>query len=101
MVRRPGEKDNSRIEFRTEINNKGGETFIAALSTKELSDGRPRRRAPFRRAADEREQDQAERRGDATRDVTGADLCADPSANNVNYHITAFPVGAVRGQLHH
>ena len=32
--------------------------------------------------------------------TTGADLCHDPGAYYVNYHTTAFPGGAIRGQLH-
>ena len=32
--------------------------------------------------------------------TTGAALCTNPSAYYVNYHTTAFPGGAIRGQLH-
>lgn len=32
--------------------------------------------------------------------VTGAALCQNPSAYYANFHTTAFPGGAIRGQLH-
>ena len=32
--------------------------------------------------------------------TTGGDLCQNTSAYYVNYHTTAFPGGAIRGQLH-
>jgi CHRD domain len=89
------------IEFKTEINNEDGETFIAAHIHQgavgvegpavELLFGGPPTSAS-----------NIEQSGVATplADVTGADLCSDPSAYYVNYHTTAFPAGAIRGQLH-
>jgi hypothetical protein len=37
--------------------------------------------------------------GEAANATLGAAICANPSAYYVNYHTTAFPGGAVRGQL--
>jgi hypothetical protein len=87
------------IEFKTEISN-DGETFIAAHIHQgavgvdgppvELLFGGPPTSAS-----------EIVQSGAATplADVTGAEICADPSAYYVNYHSTAFPGGAIRGQL--
>jgi hypothetical protein len=89
------------IEFKTKIKNKDGETFVAAHIHQgavgvdgppvELLFGGPPTSARHIKQS-----------GEATplADTTGADLCADPSAYYVNYHTTAFPAGAIRGQLH-
>jgi hypothetical protein len=92
--------EDGTIEFKTKINNEDGETFVAAHIHQgavgmegpavELLFGGPPTSAS-----------KIEQSGVATPlgAVTGADLCADPSAYYVNYHSTAFPAGAIRGTV--
>jgi hypothetical protein len=92
------------IEFKTKINNKNHETFtaghihqapvgVAGPIVVPLFMGPPTSARHIKQ------------RGVATPNpspptTTGAQLCQNPSAYYINYHTTAFPAGAIRGQLH-
>jgi CHRD domain-containing protein len=92
---------NGTIEFKTQILNKNGETFVAGhihLAPVGVAGPIvvPLFASPGTTARHIRQS------GVATPNpgTTGAALCANPSAYYVNYHTTAFPGGAIRGQLH-
>jgi hypothetical protein len=87
------------IEFKTQINNRANETFIAGHI----------HQAPVAVAGgivvplfgSTTSARHIKDFGVATPNAgtTGADLCQNPSAYYVNYHTTAFTGGAIRGQL--
>jgi CHRD domain len=92
---------NGTIEFKTQILNKNGETFVAGhihLAPVGVAGPIvvPLFASPGTTARHIRDS------GVATPNpgTTGAALCANPSAYYVNYHTTAFSGGAIRGQLH-
>jgi hypothetical protein len=91
---------NGTIEFKTHILNKGGETFTAGhVHQAPLGSIAVPLFVPPAPATSARHIRQS---GVATPNAgtTGAALCANPSAYFVNYHTTALPGGAIRGQLH-
>ena len=91
------------IEFKTQINNKNHETFVAGHIHQAPVGVAGAIVVPlFVAPTLPTSARHIKQSGVATPNAgtTGAALCQNPSAYYVNYHTTAFPAGAIRGQLH-
>jgi hypothetical protein len=95
-------RNDGTIEFKTHILNKNHETFVAGHIHRALVGVAGPIVVPlFVSPTPPTNARHIKQSGTATPNpgTTGADLCANPSTYYVNYHTTAFPGGAIRGQL--
>jgi hypothetical protein len=91
------------IEFKTTINNKNHETFVAGhVHQAPVGVAGPVVVPLFVAPASPTSARHIKQSGTATPNAgtTGSALCQNRSAYYVNYHTTAFAGGAIRGQLH-
>jgi CHRD domain len=96
-------RQDGTIAFKTHINNPGHETFVAGhIHQAPVGVAGPIVVPLFVSPSPPTSARHIKQSGNATPNAgtTGAMLCQDPSAYYVNYHTTAFPGGAIRGQLH-
>ena len=96
-------RNDGTIEFKTQINNRNHETFVAGHIHQAPIGVAGSIVVPlFVAPAPPINARHIKQRGVATPNAgtTGAALCANAGAYYVNYHTTAFPGGAIRGQLH-
>jgi CHRD domain len=93
--------NNGTITFKVQIFNPGHETFVAG-HIHQAPVGVPGGIVVPLFGGSATTQSHIKQSGVATPNAgtTGAALCNNPSAYYVNYHTTAFPAGAIRGQLH-
>jgi CHRD domain len=95
-------RNDGAIEFKTQINNRNHETFVAGhIHQAAIGIAGPIVVPLFVAPAPTTNARHISQSGVATPNpgTTGASLCANPGAYYVNYHTTAFPGGAIRGQL--
>jgi hypothetical protein len=91
-------RNDGTIEFKTHINNPDQETFFAGHihQAPEGVNG-PVVQTLF--AGPPTSEEQIKHSGEAPNPALGAAICETPENYYVNYHTTANPAGAIRGQL--